>query len=259
MNAWLALLSAIGGYLVGSISFARMVIKTFAPNGQILDIQIEVPGGDAVYRSDAVSATMVNLQLGPRYGCLTSLLDILKVAAPALAIRLGWPQIPYYLIFAAAGTLGHNWPLYYRFRGGRGMSTILGGMLVADWFGILLTTSVSFAVGTVLHSFYLANRLSILLMIPWLWFRHGDWHLVTYALVVNVINWIAVAPEAREMLRLRREGRLNDFLEAKQLRMVSPADDATEERLTFYGMLESLVARLGKQRDDPSDCSDCTT
>jgi len=256
MNLWMALLSAAGGYLIGSISFARLVIRAFAPSREIRDIEVEVPDRDVSYRSDAVSATMVNLQLGPRYGCLTSLLDILKVAAPALAIRLWQPQMPYYLFFAAAGTLGHNWPLYYRFRGGRGMSTILGGMLVVDWLGILLTTSLSFAVGALLRSFYLANRLGILLMIPWLWFRHRDWPLVAYAVAVNVMNWIAVLPEAAEMLRLRREGALNDFLEARRLRVVTAEDDQTEERLSFYGMLESLVSRAGERQSDSADSSD---
>jgi glycerol-3-phosphate acyltransferase PlsY len=259
MNPSIALLAAAGGYLIGSVSFARLVVRAFAPGRELLGIEVEVPDRDVTYRSGAVSATTVNLQLGPRYGCLTSLLDILKVAVPALALKLWWPGTVYYLVFAAAGTIGHNWPLYYRFRGGRGMSTILGGMLVVDWMGILFTTSISFAVGALLRSFYLANRLGILLMIPWLWFRHRDWRLVAYAVVVNVVNWIAVLPEAREMLRLRREGALNDFLEAKRLRVRSPEEGQAEERLTFYGMLENLIARARKQDNGPGDTADSGT
>jgi len=256
MNAVLALLSVVAGYLIGSISFARLVVRVFAPRQKIQDIEIEVPDRDVSYRSDAVSATTVNLQLGPRYGCLTSILDILKVAAPALALKWWQQEPPYYLLFAAAATLGHNWPLYYRFRGGRGMSTILGGMLVADWIGILLTTSISFAVGALLRSFYLANRLAILLMIPWLWFRHRDWRLVAYAAAVNVMNWIAVVPEAREMLRLRQEGTLNDFLKARRLRVAAAEDEPTKDRLTFYGMLESFISRARREERNPAESSD---
>jgi glycerol-3-phosphate acyltransferase PlsY len=259
MAPLIALLSAAAGYLIGSISFARMVTKVFAPEQGVSHIDLEIPDSQATYRSNTVSATTVNLQLGPRYGCLTSVLDILKVAIPSLALKLWQPQAPYYLILAAMGTLGHNWPLYYGFRGGRGMSTILGGMLVVDWLGILLTTAVSFGAGALVHSFYLANRLSILLMIPWLWFRHQDWRLVAYAVVVNVMNLIALLPEAREMLRLRRDGQLEDFLKARRVRVAGPGGERlyeqSEERLTFYGMLVSLVSPPREEGAEPIDRS----
>lgn len=235
-----AFLVALVGYLLGSISFARLVVRLFAPGKEMGQVDVRLPGTDVSFRSGAVSATAVNLQLGPRYGCLTSLLDMLKVAAPALALKLLRPEAPYYLILAATGTIGHNWPLFYGFRGGRGMSTILGGMVVVDWVGILVTTSVSFVVGTLLRSFYFANRLSILLMIPWLWFRHWDYRLVAYAVAVNVINGIAIIPEARQMLRLRREGRLEEFVKAERVRVAGDGSGHDEERLTFYGMLANL-------------------
>jgi len=251
----MALLSALGGYLLGSISFARLIIAVFAPTEAVKQVDVEVPGSSVAFRSSTVSGTTVNLQLGPKYGCLTSLLDILKVAAPAAILKLWRPEAPYYLILAAMGTLGHNWPLYYGFQGGRGMSPILGGMLVVDWIGILITTSVSFAAGALLQSFYLANRLSILLMIPWLWLRHRDWKLVLYATTVNAMNLIAVAPEAREMLRLRREGTLRTFLKAKQVRVAGTDREHNEERLTFYGMLASFFTRRMAEEGEPADPS----
>jgi glycerol-3-phosphate acyltransferase PlsY len=256
MDPLILLLAAGTGYLLGSVSFARLIINAFAPEEGVRQIDVQVPDAELAFRSTAVSATTVNLQLGPRYGCLTSILDMLKVAAPALAVKLWQPAAPYYLILAAMGTLGHNWPVYYGFQGGRGMSTILGGMLVVDWLGILVTTAVSFGAGALLRSFYLANRLSIVLMIPWLWFRHDDWRLVAYAVAVNVLNWIAVMPEAREMLSLRRAGKLDDFLKARQVRVSDSRGGRTVERLTFYGMVEKLLPFGTREKTAPVDPSD---
>jgi len=43
------------------------------------------------------------MTLGRRFGCLTALLDMAKVAIPVLAFRLWAPDQPYYLIVAADG------------------------------------------------------------------------------------------------------------------------------------------------------------
>jgi|GEM_PF-365908 len=252
--SWLiALLVALAGYFLGSISFARLIVRVFSPDEDISEVEVQLSASDTAFRSSVVSATTVNLQLGPRYGCLTSLLDMLKVAVPTLALKLWRPDTSYYLILAAMGTLGHNWPAFHGFRGGRGMSTILGGMVVVDWIGILLTTSVSFLVGTLLRSFYFANRLSILLMIPWLWLRHEDLSLVAYAIAVNVMNGIAIIPEAREMLRLRRDGALEEFLTAERVRVAGDGSNHDEERLTFYGTLLSLFNPARDEAADPAD------
>lgn len=245
------LLTAVAGYLIGSLSFARLIIRIFAPQKEVREIEVGIPGTGVAFRSEAVSATTVNLQLGPRYGCLTGILDILKVAAPALFLKRYWHQSYLYLIFAGMATLGHNWPLYYGFRGGRGMSPILGGLLVVDWIGTTLTTGVSMVFGTALQSFYLANKLIVLLMIPWLWLRHRDWRLVAYAAAMNLLNWLAGIPEAREMIRLRRDGTLTDFLTARRVRSIGSDNDREEERLTFYGILASAISRLRRDKRQP--------
>jgi glycerol-3-phosphate acyltransferase PlsY len=65
---------------------------------------------------------------------------MLKVAIPTLIVRLWQPDEAYYLVLAGAGVVGHAWPVYHRFRGGRGESPILGGLLVIEALGLLLTT-----------------------------------------------------------------------------------------------------------------------
>jgi glycerol-3-phosphate acyltransferase PlsY len=84
----------------------------------------------------------VRLQLGARYGCLVSILDMIKAAVPAFIFKLLYPEMPYYLITAGMATVGHIWPVVHRFKGGRGLSCIIGGMLIVDWVGVLITNLI---------------------------------------------------------------------------------------------------------------------
>ena len=87
MNLLAALLAIVIGYLIGSISFARLVAGRFAPQQDITKIVVEGTDGEGRFESDAVSSTSVRLHLGPRYGCLVGILDILKAAVPALVFK----------------------------------------------------------------------------------------------------------------------------------------------------------------------------
>lgn len=253
MHTLIAVMAAVAGYLIGSISFARIVIRMFAPEQAAQGLAIDVPGTESSFRSDVISATAVNLQLGPRYGCLTSILDMLKVVAPALVLRLWQPQVPYYLILAAMGTLGHIWPIYYRFQGGRGVSTTLGGMLVVDWIGVLVTNLIGLGVGALLPSFYVVG---IPLMIPWLWFRHHDWRLVAYAAAVTLLNGIALIPEARQIVQLRRDGAMEELMADLPVRLGVASNGDQSERLTLHRMVVNLLSSSGnKRRGKPEDPS----
>jgi glycerol-3-phosphate acyltransferase PlsY len=211
-------LAMILGYLLGSISFARIVARIFAPDKKITGMQIPVAGSDEVLKVDAVSGTTISMELGAKFGVLTALLDIAKVAVPALVFRLRYPETPYFLLLAAAGLVGHNWPIYYRFQGGRGLSPSYGGLLVCDWLGTLIMANVGMFFGImVLKNFGVAYILGLVLMIPWLWFRTHDWAYVGYALFITVIFIVAMIPEIKQLRDLRRRGVSGDFSHAMDI------------------------------------------
>ena len=91
-----------------------------------------VPHSDEVFESDLISATLIAKKLGPRYGCATSLLDMMKVIVPTLLVKLLITGQPWFLLTALFGIIGHNYPVWYRFKGGRGESPILGALLVIN-------------------------------------------------------------------------------------------------------------------------------
>lgn len=245
MDLTLALIAAITGYLCGSISFARVITRIVAPGHDISRLVIEVPETDTVIESNAISATAVRMHLGARYGCMVSILDMLKAAVPALVFKLWLPQTPYYLLAAGFAVVGHNWPVFHRFVGGRGLSPILGGMFVMDWLGVLLSNLVGFLVGTPLKNALVTSSLGIVLMVPWVWFRTGDPAQLLYVVLVNLAYWWAFVPELREYARLRREGRLEEFRDSDYIRVVGRHGDETVDNVTTQWLFRRLLERLG--------------
>ena len=229
MNIGIALLAAAAGYLFGSISWARIITGLVAPGTDISMIREPVPHTDEVFESDSVSATTVRIHVGTRYGCLTAILDMLKVALPTLAFKLWLPDTPYFLLVAAMGVVGHDWPLFFKFKGGRGESPILGGLIVIDLIGLVVTNVLGFALGVLAGNILVLRWAGLVLLIPWMWLRFHDWAYVAYMAFVNVIYWVAMTPDLKQYFQFK-----------------DAAIDPTQEELAeFLGM----GARLGRLLD----------
>jgi glycerol-3-phosphate acyltransferase PlsY len=119
-------LAVLGAYLVGSIPFGYLI--TYWVKG----IDVRTAG------SGNLGATNVGRTLGFRYFLLVLALDLLKgflptIGLPKIANSLGGPpsaDLP--VLVALAAILGHTFPVYLRFRGGKGVATSLGGVLALD-------------------------------------------------------------------------------------------------------------------------------
>jgi glycerol-3-phosphate acyltransferase PlsY len=216
MSAPIALLAGLTGYLIGSFSFARLLVRVRAPGAGVSKIKHPVEGSGEVFESGSISATAVRFQLGARYGCLVAILDIFKALVPTLLFRLWQPDAPYYLITATMMIIGHNYPIYYGFKGGRGLATVYGGFLVLDWVGVLVTNTVGMLVGGLLGQVLLMRWIGLVLMIPWIWFRTHDVPQLAYVLMANALFWFAMLPELLQYSRLRREGKLPDEQEVAE-------------------------------------------
>ena len=251
MDPLIALSAALAGYLLGSISFARVVVGVFTPGKKIQRIKVMAPGSEGVIESNSVSATTVRMQLGSRYGCLVSILDMVKAALPALVLRLLYPQEYYYLIAASLAVVGHNYPLYYRFKGGRGLSPVLGGFLVVDWLGTLLTNLAGFLIGLPIKNTLIVSGLGIVLMIPWIWFRSRNWQELLYVVLMNLLFWYAMIPELKEYARLQREGHLEAFKEARRLEVIGEDGSVRYDTGTLSSMMDHIKQFF--TRSEPRD------
>jgi glycerol-3-phosphate acyltransferase PlsY len=206
VNIYLFIGAALLGYLIGSVSMARVIGRLLAPGVDFSSQDYQILGGDII-SLDIASATNVSQKLGAKFGCLVSILDMLKVFFPTLFFRLAFPESPYFLAAAAMGVVGHNFPLYYRFRGGGGLSAAMGGLLVVDWLAVVVTPAAGMLLGMgLIRDAYVASTLWLFLLIPWLWIRTHDWTYIMYAAVITVSFLLATLPLTKQYLKLRRKG-----------------------------------------------------
>jgi glycerol-3-phosphate acyltransferase PlsY len=213
------ILAAAIGYFVGCISWARIVTRMAQPGADVPEItELKLEGSDKIFNLGTISASSVSVQIGSKFGFLTYVLDVVKIAVPTLLFKFLLPEQPYFLVVAAAGVFGHVWPVFHRFKGGRGISAVYGGMFAIDWIGVFVTALAGLLFGLVICRSVITTYMAIVwFIIPWIWFRtHDPAHLI-YALVVNVVFMIAMIPEIRQWLKIRREEKWNDPTELMQL------------------------------------------
>lgn len=197
------------GYLFGSISFARLITRLVAPDKNLDDVSIPYDSGGEHHMA-AVGATTASLVLGAKWGMIISLLDILKGFLPALIFRLLFAGENYYLFAGGAAIVGHIYPIFFRFRGGYGISPILGSLLVLDPLGVLLTNLIGMALGFfVFREIILVMFGGTWLMILWAWLVRHDPVAIWYVVFCNFMLVFAAIPELVRHLRDRRSGKVD--------------------------------------------------
>ena len=205
-NPWiLALLCIAGGYLIGSLSFARIIYYLATGKKKIDGFAEPIPHSDLKFESDLVSATLVSKKLGAGYGCLTSIADILKVAIPVLLVKWWLPENPWFLLVAFFGVLGHIYPLYHNFTGGRGESPILGALLVINWVGLIVSYLVSSLLGFLSGSILVVRYGGYLIMIFWLAYYFRDARYVIFMVLLNFLFWFSMRKDFAQFQALKKE------------------------------------------------------
>ncbi|WP_232696560.1 glycerol-3-phosphate 1-O-acyltransferase PlsY [Brevibacillus daliensis] len=128
------LLSLIISYLIGSISFSYLIGKKVAG----IDIRSHGSGN--------AGATNTLRVLGKGPAVMVLLLDALKPVATMYITY--WLTDSNQLAFAAAGlftVIGHNWPIYYGFRGGKGIATTAGVALALNPLAFVICAVLAIA------------------------------------------------------------------------------------------------------------------
>lgn len=125
----LSLAATVLAYLVGSLSFAVIVSRVMGLNDP-RTYGSKNPGATNVLRSGSKAAAVVTL-----------LLDAVKGWLPVMLVQ--WFGKPYGLeegtiaLVGLAAFLGHLWPVFFRFEGGKGVATALGVLVgISGWLGL---------------------------------------------------------------------------------------------------------------------------
>lgn len=173
------ILSTIIGYLLGSFPPAYIIAKL----NKGIDIR-EVDNGN-------VGAASTLRAVGIWQGALVGILDIAKgYLAVYIAQLLGVHQ---FWVYAAgfAALLGHNFPLYIGFRGGQGVSTIIGIFLFLTPLATFGTLVVIFILLVIQYKVFLERIfLSVLVSCPtlpiFIWVFHQSWELTIYSVIIII-------------------------------------------------------------------------
>ena len=141
MQLLYSILAAIAAYLIGSLSFAVIVSRVMGLKDP-RTFGSRNPGATNVLRSGNKAAAIVTL-----------LLDGLKGAVPVLLVK--WFGRNYGLgdgtiaLVGLAAFLGHLWPVFFRFKGGKGVATFIGVV-----FGIDLLLGLATAASWLIIAFF---------------------------------------------------------------------------------------------------------
>ena len=244
------LIAAVAGYLLGSVSFAHVLARATKQPPAADGFTLTVPDGDATLVSTSESATAARMRYGTASGCIVGTLDMAKGALPALLLRLRYPDTTYYLVFATLAVVGHIWPLYHRFRGGRGQSVIVGSMLAIDPIGVLVTNALAFVLGSALNNLMLIMSGGMLLMVPWLLIRGASVASIVYTAVANALYWYAMRSELKQYARLRRSGHLADRTELFAFMGMNRLDKLTN---SWLEMVRAWRAGKSPSNDEDGD------
>lgn len=180
------MLGALGGYLLGSIPFGLLLTK-WAGLGDIRKLG-----------SGNIGATNV-LRTGRKgLAFLTLLLDGGKGAAAALLAGQWGPDMA---IMAAGGALlGHMFPVWLRFRGGKGVATALGVLIALAWpVGVLACLTWAGAAALFRYS-SLAALLAVAGAPIYAWLL-ADRQFAGFALFVAVLVWVRHHQNIRRLLK----------------------------------------------------------
>jgi len=201
----LAILSVIIGYLLGSIPTAYIVSRVRR------GIDIRTIG------SGNMGGANVMREIGTHEGVFVGLFDIAKGAgviliAQALNVSELW-------IFGAgfAAVVGHNFPVFAGFRGGRGSATIIGIFLVLAPTATLATLVVVAIPFFASRKFGGAVIIGLALLPLFIWLLEDSLSLVRYALAVDLFMLIRNLPDIRRVLA---KGIIKDMIYDRQQKKV---------------------------------------
>ncbi|HTR02766.1 MAG TPA: glycerol-3-phosphate 1-O-acyltransferase PlsY [Thermoanaerobaculia bacterium] len=185
MNPLAALLVGVG-YLLGSMSFAVLLVRRATGK----DIRTEGSGN--------AGATNVLRAHGKGLALAVAALDIGKGAAAVLLVRTVTADPRYAAAAGFAAVLGHVFPIFYGFRGGKGVATAVGAFLALAPLATLVCIAVFVAVVAATRYVSLGSVIAIVLLPP---VAGGLFHAPTPVAAAAAATAVLVVLKHRENLK----------------------------------------------------------
>ncbi|MGN0629404.1 MAG: glycerol-3-phosphate acyltransferase [Oscillospiraceae bacterium] len=147
------LVAVITGYLFGSINMAYIISKSQGVN-------IKAIG------SKNAGASNVFISVGKMFGVAVGAFDVLKAFCAAQLVAFIFPNVFDAAVLAGAmAIVGHIFPFWMKFSGGKGLAPFMGTVLFVDW-RIFLIFSVLIAAITLITDYIAIGTLVVSLIMP---------------------------------------------------------------------------------------------
>ncbi len=179
-------------YFLGAIPFGLLLARFFA------DIDIRALG------SGNIGATNVNRVLGRKLGAGTLLCDIAKGMIPVFMARVLLPgETESQTLVGLAAFLGHCFPVYLRFNGGKGVATMFGVLTILSFSSALIVFAI-WAVAARLSKISSLGALSASVALPVVsHFFVSQWGVTLVMVMMSVV----LIYRHKDNIRRLREGK----------------------------------------------------
>lgn len=190
---WRILICLLIGYGFGCISTGYIVGKA-----QKVDIR--------KYGSGNVGTTNALRTLGKKAALITLLGDVFKCAIPVILVKfLLFKDVSYAellgLYTALGAVLGHTFPFYLRFKGGKGIAVLVGTILTFDWRIFLLCVTTFFVILAITRFVSLGSLVMEVEFVVWVAAtRPGDWHMLVLSIVFAVLAFYTHRENIKRLL-----------------------------------------------------------
>jgi len=191
-------LAAVAGYLIGSLSFAVIVSRVMGLNDP-RTYGSKNPGATNVLRSGSKKAAVVTLLLDAAKGLLPVLL--VKWFGKPLGLEDGTVAM-----VGLAAFLGHLYPVFFRFQGGKGVATALGVIVGLNWVLGLATLATWIIVAWFFRYASLASLVAAVFAPVYYIFGDGlAWYLdKSILLAMSLMSLLLIYRHAENIGRLAR-------------------------------------------------------
>lgn len=154
------LVSFLISYLIGSFPTAYLVVKRTS------QIDIRSAGSGNVGGRNALEVT------GKKsVGALVVLIDVLKGMISVILAAALFVNVPAAIAASMGGSvLGHCYPVWLRFKGGRGLATAAGTLLVTGWIWVLVWLGAYFTSSKATDNVHLSSVIALVITPIIVWF-----------------------------------------------------------------------------------------
>jgi glycerol-3-phosphate acyltransferase PlsY len=208
-----AIFIVAASYLLGSIPFGFLLVRIFWGE----DVRLSGSGN--------IGATNVSRK-SPVLGVLTLVLDALKgsaavaiglILSPAIFERIAIPYIPWRYILPASkpdfatwaalaalfAVIGHMFPVWLKFRGGKGVATGLGSFVLIAPKVVLFSATIFLVVVLISRYVSLASIMAVMLFPSMVWQFHafgGAWPALAFISLASVLIIVQHRQNIRRLL-----------------------------------------------------------